>query len=241
MERKIIELKPKLLYLVPTFSNPTGKTLSISKRKKIAEITAKYNVMVLEDDPYSELRFEGERVRSIKSFDKAGNIIFTASFSKTVAPGLRCAYCIADKDVIKKLTIGKQATDVHTSSLSQAIINKYICDNLFEPHVEEIKKVYKEKKDAMTSAIEKYMPKRIKFTNPQGGLFIWGEINADIDTDEIFKDVCMKTKVAYVAGSTFFPGENVKNTFRLNYSNASKEQIEEGIKKLGGYFTEKLK
>ena len=237
LEEKIVKCQPKLLYLVPTFSNPTGKTLSEKKRKAIAELTAKYNVMVLEDDPYSELRFSGERVKSLKSFDKAGNVIFTASFSKTIAPGLRCGYCIADKEVIRKLTIGKQATDVHTSSLSQAIINEYLKKGLFEPHVESIKKVYKEKKDAMAEAIKKYMPcDKIKFTDPEGGLFIWGEFSDNIDTDEIFKDVCLKTKVAYVAGSTFFPGENVKNTFRLNYSNATLHQIDEGIKKLGDYF-----
>lgn len=237
LEEKIVKCQPKLLYLVPTFSNPTGKTLSEKKRKAIAELTAKYNVMVLEDDPYSELRFSGERVKSLKSFDKAGNVIFTASFSKTIAPGLRCGYCIADKEVIRKLTIGKQATDVHTSSLSQAIINEYLKKGLFEPHVESIKKVYKEKKDAMAEAIKKYMPcDKIKFTDPEGGLFIWGEFSDNIDTDEIFKDVCLKTKVAYVAGSTFFPGENVKNTFRLNYSNATLQQIDEGIKKLGDYF-----
>ena len=239
LEKKIIEYKPKVLYCVPTFSNPTGRTYSIEKRKAIAELTAKYNVMVLEDDPYSELRFEGDRVPSIKSFDKVGNVIYITSFSKTLAPGLRTGIAIGDKEVIRKLTIGKQATDVHTCSLAQAIIDNFLRKGLMDNRLKELIPIYYEKKQAMIEAIKKYMPKEFKYTNPQGGLFIFGEFDKSlgINTLEVFKDVCMR-KVAYVSGHSFFASEDQFNTLRLNYSNASLEQIDIGIKRLGEFFTE---
>lgn len=146
LEAKIKQYNPKVLYIVPTFSNPTGRTYSVENRKAIAELTAKYNVMVLEDDPYSELRFSGERVPSIKSFDKAGNVVYITSFSKTLAPGLRTGVAIGAKEVIRKYTIGKQATDVHTCLLSQAIIDNFLRKNLMDERLEELKAVYLEKK-----------------------------------------------------------------------------------------------
>lgn len=225
-----------MVYLVPTFSNPTGRTIGVEKRKKIAEITAKYEVMLIEDDPYSELRYTGGRVPSIKSFDTAGNIIFTTSFSKTIAPGLRCGVCVGAKDVIRKLTIGKQATDVHTSSLSQAIINCYLNKGYMDPQLNKVIPLYRQKKDAMIEAIDKYMPKEFKYTNPEGGLFIWGVFEGvDIDTAKFFADVCAKTKTAYVTGVSFFADENTKNALRLNFSNASLQDIDKGMKRLGDY------
>jgi len=240
LEEKIKKHNPKVLYIVPNFSNPTGKTLSLEKRKKIAEITAKYNVMVLEDDPYGEIRFAGEKLPSIKSFDMVGNCIYVTSFSKTIAPGLRTGIAVADEFVIRKLTIGKQATDVHTSTLSQAIIDKYIRNGLLDKHLSEIRPIYKEKKDAMYNAILKYMPEEIEFTNPEGGLFIWGEFKIPFDTEACFVECVKETDCAYVSGKTFFAAEDTLNTFRLNYSNATLEQIESGIKRLGEYFKKKI-
>ena len=237
LESKMIMHKPKVLYVVPTFSNPTGRTYSIAKRKAIYELAVKYNVIILEDDPYSELRFSGERVPSIKSFDKTGNVIYITSFSKTLAPGLRTGIAIGDPEVIRKMTIGKQATDVHTSSLSQAIINNFLSKSLMDARVSELIPLYLEKKNAMMSAIEKYMPKEFTYTNPDGGLFIFGEFDGSlgINTMKLFPEVAAH-KVAYVSGHSFFASEDKFNTLRLNYSNASLDQIDSGMKKLGDFF-----
>ena len=239
LEAKMIKYKPKVLYVVPTFSNPTGRTYSIAKRKAIYELAVKYGVMVLEDDPYSELRFSGDRVPSIKSFDKTGNVIYITSFSKTLAPGLRTGIAIGAPEVIRKMTIGKQATDVHTSSLSQAIINDFLSKGLMDARVNELIPMYLEKKNAMMQAISKYMPKEFTYTNPDGGLFIFGEFDESlgINTMQLFPEVA-KRKVAYVSGHSFFASEDKFNTLRLNYSNASLEQIESGMKNLGDFFKE---
>ena len=239
LEAKMIKYSPKVLYVVPTFSNPTGRTYSVAKRKAILELAVKYGVMILEDDPYSELRFSGERVPSIKSFDTTGNVIYITSFSKTLAPGLRTGIAIGDPEVIRKMTIGKQATDVHTSSLSQAIINDFLSKGLMDARVSELIPMYLEKKNAMMAAIEKYMPKEFTYTNPDGGLFIFGEFDESlgINTMKLFPEIT-KQKVAYVSGHSFFASEDKFNTLRLNYSNASLEQIEVGMKRVGDFFKE---
>lgn len=238
LEEKVKKYSPKIVYVVPNFSNPTGKTLSLDRRKKLLELAEKYNFIILEDDPYGEIRFEGEKLPSIKSLDKAGRVIYLTSFSKIIAPGLRTGIAVGSAEIIRKLTIGKQAADVHTSNLSQAIIDKYIDNGLLEPHIKELILMYKAKKDAMYNSLQKYMPKGIKFTNPEGGLFIFAEFeDASINTDKIFADVVEKTKCAYVPGSSFFADGKTFNTFRLNYSNATIAQIEKGVQALGKYFT----
>ena len=240
LEEKIIRYNPKFIYLVPTFSNPTGRTIPIENRKQIAELAAKYNVIILEDDPYSELRYEGERLPSIKSFDKAGRVIFATSFSKTVSPGLRCGVCVADKEITAKIVLGKQATDVHTSLLSQAIVNRYLNKGLFDQNLEGMIPYYKEKKNLMVDAIKEYMPEQFKYSNPMGGLFIWGEFDADIDTGELFIEG-VKRKVAYVPGVSFFADGKTKNCLRLNFSMAKVSEIEKGIKVLGDFYKSKIK
>lgn len=235
LEEKIKRHNPKILYLVPNFSNPTGRTLSAEKRQAIAEMTAKYGVIVLEDDPYGKIRFEGEDVPSIKSFDKTGNVLYNTSFSKTVSPGLRVGIITGDSAIIRKLTIGKQATDVHTATLNQALVDVYLRRGLLYKTVNAVKPIYKEKKDAMIAAMERYFPKEIKFTRPEGGLFIWCEGAKTLDMASELMNVVKEKKVAYVAGDAFFADGSGKNTFRLNYSNASFEQIEKGIEGLGEY------
>lgn len=239
LEAKIIKYQPKFIYLVPTFSNPTGKTLSIQKRKQIAELTAKYKVLVIEDDPYSELRFEGDRIPAMKSFDKCGNIIFISSFSKTISPGFRISLCVADKQISAKLELGKQATDVHTSSLSQAIVNEYLNRGLMDVNLVKMIPYYRNKKETMLAAIKKYMPKEFKYTDPKGGLFIWGNLEADIDTGALFPEVAA-LKVAYVPGVSFYADGKTKNAIRLNFSKATNEDIDKGIRILGNFFKGKL-
>lgn len=239
LEEKIKTHRPKLLYVVPTFSNPTGLTYTQENRKAIAELTAKYGVVVLEDDPYSELRYRGERVPALKSFDKAGNVLYTTSFSKTIAPGLRTGVVCGSAEIIRKLTIGKQAVDVHTSNLSQAIVDAFLNKGFFEKRLTNIIPLYKQKKDAMIAAIKKYFPPEIEFTDPDGGLFIWCSVQS-LDTQKIFAELCTECHVAYVSGESFFSAGMPKNSFRLNYSNADMQQIEKGIAAMGGFLKKKL-
>ncbi len=239
LEAKIVAHNPKLVYLVPTFSNPTGKTIGVEKRKKIAEVTAKYQVMLLEDDPYSKIRFEGEEVPPIKAFDVTGNVLYNTSFSKTVAPGIRVGIIHGAPEVIRKLTIGKQATDVHTVSLTQAMVDKYLRGGYMDKVLDEVKPIYKAKKDAMIAAIERYFPSCVKYTNPEGGLFIWCELPEGTDAKALLLKA-IDVNVAYVVGDAFFADGSGKNTFRLNYSNATMEQIDTGINRLGNILKENL-
>lgn len=235
LENKIIQYKPKFLYCVPTFSNPTGKVYSVANRKEIASLTAKYGVMVLEDDPYSKLRFEGEAVPSIKSFDTHGNVVFVTSCSKILSPGLRIAVAVGAKEVIRKLTIGKQCVDVSSSNLSQLIVYEYIKRGYLFPNIKKSLPIYRERKNAMIDAIHKYMPEEFKFVNAEGGLFIWGGFDVPIDTTALAPEA-IKHDVAYIQGQVFYPAGDVTNMLRLNFSNASVERIDGGMHRLGDMF-----
>ena len=239
LEAKIKKHKPKVLYCVPTFSNPTGKTYSAENRKAIAEMTAKYGVIVLEDDPYSKLRFKGEYLPAMKSYDEAGNIIFISSFSKIISPGNRTGVAVASPEIIRKMEIGKQGTDLHTPNLSQMITYEYLRRGYLEPDLEKAVKIYGEKKAAMSAAIAKYMPEEFECTDPDGGLFIWGSFPEKIDVVKIFPEAIAR-KVAYIQGCVFFADGSGTNYVRLNYSYASPAQIDEGIARLGELFKEKL-
>ena len=235
LENKIIQYKPKFLYCVSTFSNPTGKTYTVANRKEIASVTAKYNVMVLEDDPYSKLRFEGESVPSIKSFDTHGNVVYISSFSKVLSPGLRVGVAVGDKEVIRKMTICKQGVDVTTSNLSQLIVYEYLKRGYLFPNIAKSLPIYRERKNAMIDAINKYMPEEFKYINAEGGLFIWGEFDAPIDTVRLAPEA-IKHDVAYIQGQVFYADGSGLNTLRLNFSNATPEKIDRGIHNLGDMF-----
>ena len=239
LEDKIKKYKPKMLYCVPTFSNPTGKTYSAENRKAIAEMTAKYGVIVIEDDPYSKLRFKGEHVPSLKSFDIAGNVIFISSFSKIISPGNRTGVAVAAPEIIRKMEIGKQGTDLHTPNLSQMITYEYLRRGYLAPDLEKAVKIYGEKKSAMSGAIRKYMPEEFECTDPDGGLFIWGRLPERIDVVKMLPEA-IERKVAYIQGSVFYADGSGTNYVRLNYSYANLQQIEEGIARLAGLFKEKL-
>lgn len=239
LEEKIKKYNPKILYCVPTFSNPTGKTYSVENRKAIAEMTAKYGVIVIEDDPYSKLRFKGEYVPSMKSFDKAGNVIFISSFSKIISPGNRTGVAVGAPEIIRKMEIGKQGTDLHTPNLSQMITYEYLRRGYLEPDLKNAVRIYGEKKGAMSDAIKKYMPEEFKCTDPDGGLFIWGSLPERIDMVKMLPEA-VERKVAYIQGSVFYADGSGTNYVRLNYSYANLSQIEEGIARLAGLFKEKL-
>ncbi|HOJ86385.1 MAG: PLP-dependent aminotransferase family protein [Elusimicrobiales bacterium] len=225
----------KFLYLVPDFQNPSGVTLSEKKRKRIVEISEKYNIAVIEDSPYRQIRFEGKAPKMIYKIDKetknTDNIISLFTISKTFAPGLRIGIILANEQIIKKMVILKQSLDLCTSSLNQLIAADFFASGEFYKHVEKVKKVYKTKKDAMLAALEKYMPEGVTWTRPEGGLFLWVKLPEGISADDMFADA-IKENVAYVIGSAFHVDGSGKNTMRLNFSYATLDEIEEGIKRL---------
>lgn len=230
LEKKLKKYMPKFFYLVPTFSNPTGKEIDEKNRKDILNLINKYKTLLVEDDPYSELRYFGKKISSIKSFDKNERVIYISSFSKTICPGLRVAYSVANKEIIRKMTIMKQSNDVYSPYLNQAIANEYITTNKYENRLDKLKEEYKEKMEFMKYCIDKYMPKTFIYNNTNGGLFIYGYFKDDLDTDKLF-DLCLKNNVVFVTGKPFSIYNN-KNSIRLNFSNSTIEKIEEGIKRI---------
>ena len=227
LELKIKKYHPKLLYTIPTFQNPTGKTLPDSRRRAVADLANKYGMVVAEDDPYRDLRYEGEKVRAIKSYDQNGWVMFLGSFSKTISPGLRIGYIAGDAGIIRKCTIGKQSTDVHSANLDQAVVDQYLRRNLLPDHISSICKGYGAKMHQMLQYLDQF-PDGVCFTRPQGGLFIWAELPEHIDTVNLLSQA-VERKVAYVPGTYFCADGGHMNTLRLNFSNSTPQQIETGM------------
>ena len=230
LEAKIIQYHPKLLYTIPTFQNPSGKTLPDERRRAVAKLANQYGVVVAEDDPYRDLRYEGEALRSIKYYDEGGWVMFLGSFSKIISPGLRVGYIAGDSSIIRKCTIGKQSTDVHTANLNQAIVDQYIRRNLLPDHIQTICKGYGLKMRQMLKCLEQF-PDDVVFTRPQGGQFIWAEMPSGVNTVEMLQKA-VERKVAYVPGTYFCADGGHMNTLRLNFSNSTAEQIETGMNTL---------
>ena len=226
----------KLIYTVPNFQNPTGRTMTEERRKQLAELAEKYDVYVLEDNPYGEIRFAGQHVPAVKAFDKSGHVFYMSTFSKTLAPGFRLGWLVADKAVVNKLTVLKQSADLHTDNLAQFAVAQFFADNDVDAHVKEISALYGKRKDLMLEGIKKYFPEGVKYTDPEGGMFLWVEVPGVDDTVELFKE-CLEHDVAFVPGDPFFAGEVQPGAFRLNYSNMKEDQIEVGLKRLGAALT----
>lgn len=224
--------KVKMIYTIPDFQNPSGITMSLERRQRVAEIAEKYKVIVIEDSPYGELRFEGKFIPPIKSFDKAGYVINLGSFSKTFCPGLRLGWIVAEEEIIKKYILIKQGADLQCNTLAQVFIAEYMKKYNLNDHIAYIISVYKKRRDLMLNAIKEYFPSDVKYTHPEGGLFTWCEIRKDLDAATILEEA-LKEKVAFVPGASFFPNGGKRNFFRLNYSNMNEEKIVEGIKRLG--------
>lgn len=222
----------KLIYVIPTFQNPTGKTWSLERRIRLAELSAQYSVAVIEDNPYGELRFEGESLPSVKAFDKVGNILCTGSFSKIFCPGFRIGWIAGDKDIIRKYVLVKQGTDLQCNTIAQMTIAEYLKRYDIDKHIKKIVEVYRKRRDIAVKSIECYFPKNIKFTHPEGGLFTWIELPEGVSARNILEK-CLEKKIAFVPGGSFFPNENKENTFRINYSNMPEERIEKGLRILG--------
>ena len=230
--------KIKFIYTIPDFQNPTGRTMSLERRKKLIEIANKYEIPVVEDNPYGELRFEGEKLPALKSFDTKGLVIHLGTFSKTFCPGFRMGWVVAEKDILQKYIIVKQGADLQCNTLTQREVAKFLEMYDLDEHVEKIKDVYRKRRDVMLNTMEKEFPKCLKFTYPNGGLFTWVEFPKGFDASEVLKRAILEYKVAFVPGEPFFPNGGNANHCRMNYSNMSEERIEEGVKRLGKLFRE---
>jgi 2-aminoadipate transaminase len=221
----------KFIYVLPNFHNPAGVTLSLERREKLVEIAANYGVCIVEDDPYGELRFEGEDLPPLAALG-GGKVLYLSTFSKTLSPGMRLGWIAAPKEVIGKLVQVKQGADLHTSTFVQMVANDICQRGILHPSVLRLRQVYKERRDAMLASMEKYFPPGVSWTRPQGGLFLWVTLPEHVDATEFLK-VAVEEKVAFVPGTAFYPDGCGHNYMRLSFSNVTPEVIEEGIKRLG--------
>lgn len=224
----------KLIYTIPDFQNPTGITMSLARRKRLVELANEYDVIIIEDSPYREIRFEGETLPPIKSFDTQGRVIQLGSFSKILSPGMRIGWLVAEQELAEKLCLLKMAADTQNSTLNMYAADKFMEMYDMDEHIEGIRRVYKRKKDLMLNIISSSFPKSISYTNPEGGLFTWLTFPQDVDATRLMKERTLpEVKVAYVPGASFYPIDEEKNHCRVNYSCMSEEKIIEGMGKLG--------
>ena len=238
LEEAVQKHRPKLFYVIPTFQNPSGRTLAAKRREPIARLAEKYGFLVIEDDPYRDLRYEGEALPPIKAYDRSGHVAYMGSFSKLISPGLRVGYLLAQEDILRKCTIGKQSTDLHTPNLTQAMVDAYLRDDLLRPHIQAILPAYREKMTLMLKELETFSA-GISYTRPEGGLFIFVTMPQGFNATEVFKEA-VERGVAYVPGTHFYPEGGHHNTLRLNFSNSTLPQITEGMGILRKLFAEKL-
>jgi len=240
---------PKFIYVLPNFQNPTGMTLSFDRRQKLIELADRYGVPIVEDDPYGQLRYEGEHLPSVVMLDGQyrdeggasyqGNVIYLSTFSKILSPGIRLAWVVAPPEVIRKLVQAKQGADLHTSSFSQMVANEVSKGGFIDRHVKLIRQVYGERRDVMLAAMDGYFPPGVDWTHPDGGLFLWATLPENMNSAEVLK-IALEQKVAFVPGTPFYPTGGGHNTMRINFSNASPEKIQQGISRLGRVLYEKF-
>ena len=230
LENILEEEDIKLFYTVTSFQNPTGITYSAGKREKVAEIMAKHNTILVEDNPYGEIRFMGTDIPPIKS--QLPDSILFGTFSKIVSPGMRMGWIVAPPEVMDKLVTAKQASDLHSNYFTQRVVYQYLQDNEVDSHIQNIRKLYKAQRDQMVQSIKEYLPEGVKHTAPEGGMFLWVTLPEGVSSMDLF-ELAMEEKVAFVPGETFYTENPEKNTMRLNFSNSSEEEIVEGMKRLG--------
>lgn len=220
----------KILYLIPNFQNPTGRTMSLAKRKAVYELACKYDFIILEDDPYGELRFAGETIPSIKSLDTEGRVIYSSTFSKLISPGFRTGYVSAPTAIIQKIVVCKQVSDVHSNIWAQVVSHRFMSSVNREEHFNKLRAIYKEKCELMCGLIESGFSKKITYTKPEGGLFIWCTLPEGCDMNAFCTKAVKDYKIAVVPGNSFSIDENeVSRSFRLNYSTPTNEQIKKGM------------
>jgi len=234
---KVLRENPnvKMIYVIPNFQNPTGKAWTLERRKQFIEVVSKYDVMVLEDNPYGEIRFKGEFVPSLKALDKKGQVIYLGSFSKILSPGIRVAWICAAPEVAAMAECMKETSDLQSPEFTQMQVATYLKNFDIEAHIKKIQDTYKKRSDLMLEMIRQYFPASVKYTEPEGGMFLWLELPKELDANEIL-DEAIEAGVAYVPGDSFYANEGPKNTIRMNYTTVSEEQIREGIQILGEVF-----
>lgn len=230
----------KFIYTIPNFQNPSGVTMSLEKRKKVYELAKKYGVLIIEDNPYGDLRYSGEYVPNIKSFDTEGIVIYAGSMSKVISPGIRVAYCICPKPIFQKLVVCKQGNDVHTNIWAQYVCDEFITKYDFNAHLAMLRNIYTKKAQFCMDLLDKYCAPAITYNKIDGGLFIWCDLDKRIDMPQFCKDAVVK-KVCVVPGNAFLTDENEEcHSFRINFSTPTDEQLEKGIKILGKLANEKI-
>lgn len=240
---------PKFIYVLPNFQNPTGVTLSLERRHQLIDLAERYGVPIIEDDPYGQLRYEGEHLPSVVVLDGQrrndsgpcyrGNVIYLSTFSKTLAPGLRLAWVVAPPVVTQKLVQAKQGTDLHTSTFTQMVAYEVSRGGFLDRHVLHIREVYGERRDVMLAAMDRFFPPGVEWTQPEGGLFLWGVLPEYLNSVDVL-DQAIARNVAFVPGAPFYPCGGGHNTMRLNFSNATPENIREGISRLGKVLGQKV-
>jgi len=221
----------KFVYVMPNFQNPTGVTLSLERRKKLVDLTSRYRVPLVEDDPYGQLRYEGKHLPPLFALNGL-DVIYLSTFSKILSPGLRLGWIVAPSEIIRRLVQAKQGTDLHTSTLIQLVVYEVAHGGFLDRQVRSIRVVYRERRDAMVSAMKKYFPSGVTWTEPHGGLFLWVTLPESFDSAEVLREA-LKEKVAFVPGTSFYPDGSGANTMRLNFSYSKATIIEEGIRRLG--------
>ncbi len=246
---KALRIGPKFIYVLPNFQNPSGATLSLERRQRIVELADKYGVPIVEDDPYGQLRYEGEHLPSLVYLDSkyrgddgtyTGNVIYLSTFSKLLAPGIRLAWVIAPEQVIKKLVHTKQAADLHTATFNQMVAYEVGKGGFLDEHVKVIRAIYKERRDVMLETMDEIWPAETRWTKPQGGMFLWGILPEGMDAAEVIKKA-IERKVAFVPGGAFHANGGGNNTMRLNFSYATPDVIREGSTRLGLLLRELVK
>jgi 2-aminoadipate transaminase len=237
---------PKFIYALPNFQNPTGISFTLERRQKLVEMAATYDVPIVEDDPYSQLRFEGQPLPSLLDLENArqqaisngtqqlyqGNVVQLNTFSKVLTPGLRVGWIVGAAELIRKLVMAKQGADLHTATFNQMIAYEVARDGFLEEHVPLIRQTYRERRDAMLAALEEYFPDNVTWTHPEGGMFLWIRLPEGIDAGALLQEA-LEYRIAFVPGTAFHPNGGGENTMRLSFSAANPQQIEEGVHRLG--------
>jgi len=251
---QVLRAGPKFMYVLPNFQNPAGVTLSLQRRREVVALADRYGIPIVEDDPYGQLRYEGQHVKPLVVIDAElhnehrsgqyrGGVIYLSTFSKTLAPGLRLGWVVAPEQVVLRMVQAKQGTDLHSSTFDQMLAYEVAKGGFLDQHIRTLRQVYHRRRDVMLAALERAFPDPalgVRWTRPQGGLFLWVTLPPGTDTSEVLIDA-VKEKVAFVPGESFHPGGGGKNTMRLNFSNATEEQIETGIAGLGRAITRRLR
>ena len=245
LEEKLKELrtkniKPKFFYTIPTFQNPAGVSMSLERRKKLLNLSKEYGLLLIEDDPYSDLRYKGEKIPSLKALDDDNNVLSLRTFSKILAPGIRLGWVTGPKAIIAKINLVKQSADLCTPSITQVATDEYLRKGYLAPHIEAIKASYSKKCAIMVESVKKFFPSEVKINVPEGGMFLWAVAPSYLNTIDLFPEA-IEHGIAYIVGSAFYPDGSGTNTMRINFTMVSPEKIVEGIEKFGNLLKSKIK